>query len=94
MKIGTNRTERKVYLFWESSFEEVHVRAFAKKHSLPLRVHSGKQCLALDVPGQRLLLHEFLFSTATEALARQVFDDIIRRMNGENRPERTYGMVN
>lgn len=92
MKIGTNRTKKKIYLYWESDYERVHVTAFARKHGLNLTIHDKKHCLALDIPGQRIHLHDFLFSTTEPATARQVFDDIIRRMQGEDRPERSYGL--
>lgn len=77
MKIGVSQQYQTVRLYWETVFEEVHARAFAKSYHIPVFIHEKKPCLTLRAPDDMLLLLLFLRSGATlEAYADGVFEGI------------------
>lgn len=93
IRIGINRSEGKVYIYWTTPHTQVIVVAFAKAHKVNLTVHDGKQCLGLRFPEQRDLIQKFLFeSCGSDSLARQAYTDICDRIAGRVSEERTYGL--
>lgn len=91
MKIGVNRTEGKLYLFWTDVYEEVIITAFAREHKLNLAVHQGKRCLPLRFPEQREVFKRFLSQVAeTETLAKQAYEDACNRISGRITEPRMY----
>lgn len=79
MIIKVNREEQFVRLVWESSFDEVYVRAFAQKHNLT--VDENILTIHASFEGLRLL-SEFLYSSTSDALAQKILANV-KRLLGE-----------